>query len=166
MRMVLEELGGSIMRIRANDCVGAHQIGYVLDAAFAHLLGLAEGTAHPDDCGMMFIGPGFPSCDSLLHLRPTNLFGKRVPSYHSRAGLAAEENCEKCIVRAHTVSLAGPKAPGLEQSSRGGAPVGAYNSEPNEDQRDVSVSDGLTSSDNIGYTEANREDGYWASDLV
>ena len=111
--MVLEELGGSIMRIRANDCVGAHQIGYVLDAPFAHLLGLAEGTAYLDDCGTMLFGPGFPSRDSLLHLRPANLFGKRVPSFHPRAGLTAEENREKGIVRAHTVSFsAGPKSRG------------------------------------------------------
>ena len=70
VRMVLEELGGSTMRIRPNDCVGAHQVGYILNAVLAHLLGLTEGTPHPDNCGIMLFGPGFPSRDSLLHLRP------------------------------------------------------------------------------------------------
>ena len=105
MRMVIEELGGSIMRIRANDCVGAHQVAYILDAAFAHFLSLAERAAHPDDCGTMFSGPGFPSRYSLLDLRPTNSSGKRVPSRHPRASLTAEENAEKSIVRAHTISF-------------------------------------------------------------
>src|SRR5262249_23934396 len=105
VRMVLEKLGGSIMRLRANDCVGAHQVGYVLDAALAHLLGPAEGTAHPDDYAMMFFGPSFPGCDSLLHLRPVYLRGKRVPSCHPRAGLIADENRKKRIIRAYSVSL-------------------------------------------------------------
>jgi len=103
VRMVLEELGGSTMRIRPNDCVGAHQVGYILNAVLAHLLGLTEGTPHPDNCGIMLFGPGFPSRDSLLHLRPTNFLGKRVPSCHPRACLAAEENREKGIIRAHAV---------------------------------------------------------------
>jgi hypothetical protein len=74
VRVVFEELGSSIMRICANDRICAHQVGYVLDAALAHLLGLAKGTAHLDDCGVMLFGPRFPCRDALLHLRASNLF--------------------------------------------------------------------------------------------
>src|SRR5262249_12570801 len=53
VRMPLEQLGGSVMRFRANDRVGAHRVAYVFDAALAHLLGFAERPAHIDDCRVM-----------------------------------------------------------------------------------------------------------------
>src|SRR4051812_41998083 len=51
--MFFKQLGGSLMRIRANDRVAAHEVVYILDAVLAHLFGLAEGAAHADDCGLM-----------------------------------------------------------------------------------------------------------------
>src|SRR5262249_17797781 len=59
--MLLEQLGRSLMRIRANDHVGAHLITCIFDAALGDFFGLAERSAHADDCGLMFFGPRFPS---------------------------------------------------------------------------------------------------------
>jgi hypothetical protein len=50
----------------------------------AHLF----GPAHTDDCSVMLFDPGFPRCDSLLHLCVSRLLGKGVPGGHTRAGLA------------------------------------------------------------------------------
>src|ERR1700758_2072122 len=93
------------MRFRANDRVGAQQVAYILDALLADLFGLAERSAHTDDCSVMLFDPSFPRCDSLLHLCVSRLLGKGVPGGHTRAGLASEEDGEKRIVRAHDVSF-------------------------------------------------------------
>src|SRR5262249_49069529 len=60
VRMPLEQLGRSLMRIRANDRVGAHLIAGIFDAALGDFFGLAERSAHADDCGFMFFGPRLP----------------------------------------------------------------------------------------------------------
>src|SRR5215472_9584857 len=57
MRMPLEEFGRSLMRVRANDHVGTHLIACIFDAALRDFFGLAERSAHADDCGLMFFGP-------------------------------------------------------------------------------------------------------------
>ena len=51
--MPFEQLGRSLMRIRANDHVGAHLITCIFDAALGDFFGLAERSAHADDCGLM-----------------------------------------------------------------------------------------------------------------
>src|SRR5215471_1186285 len=93
------------MRFRANDRVGAHQVAYVFDAVLAHLFGLAERPAHTDNRCVMLFDPRFPGRDPLLHLCVSPLLGKGVPSCHTRAGFATEEDGEKRIVRAHSVSF-------------------------------------------------------------
>src|SRR5262249_35573235 len=103
--MPLEQLGGSVMRFRANDRVGAHRVAYVFDAALAHLFGFAERPAHIDDCSVMLFDPRFPGRDPLLHLCVLRLLGKGVPGCHTRAGFAPEEDGEKRIARAHNVSI-------------------------------------------------------------
>src|SRR5215510_16363115 len=66
VRMPLEQPGRSLMRICANDHVGAHLITCIFDAALRDFFGLAERSAHADDCGLMFFGPRLPSCYPLL----------------------------------------------------------------------------------------------------
>src|SRR5262249_35114955 len=105
VRMLLEQLGGSIMRFRANDRVGTHLVAYVFDAALAHLFRFAERSAHTDDCSVMLFDPRFPGRHPLLHLCVSCLLGKGVPGCHTRAGFAAKEDGEKRIVRAHNVSI-------------------------------------------------------------
>src|SRR6516165_5326638 len=93
------------MRFRANHRVAAHQVADVLDAVLPHLFGFAERPAHTHDCSVMRFDPCFPRRDPLLHLCASRLLGKRVPSCHTRAGFAAEEDGEKRLVRAHNVSF-------------------------------------------------------------
>jgi len=50
MRMPLEEFGRSLMRVRVNDHVGTHLIACIFDAALRDFFGLAERSAHADDC--------------------------------------------------------------------------------------------------------------------
>jgi hypothetical protein len=102
--MPLEQLGGRVMRFRANDRVSAHQVANVLDAVLAHLFGLAERPAHTDDFRVMLFDPRFPGRDTLLHLCMSCLLGKGVPGCHARAGFASEKDSEKRIIRAHSVS--------------------------------------------------------------
>ena len=61
MRMLLEEFGRSLMRVRANDHVGTHLIACIFDAALRDFFGLAERSAHANDCGLIFFGPRPPS---------------------------------------------------------------------------------------------------------
>src|SRR5215468_7707720 len=81
--MLLEQLGGSVMRFRANDRVGAHRVAYVFDAPLAHLFRFAERPAHTDDCCVMLFDPRFPGRDPLLHLCVSRLLGKSVPGCHT-----------------------------------------------------------------------------------
>lgn len=103
--MLFEQLGGSLMRIRANEGVAAHLVAYVLDPVLAHLFGLAEGAAHANDCRVMLFDPCFPGRDPLLHFVAALLLGKGIPSRHARAGFAAEKDGEERIVRAHGLSF-------------------------------------------------------------
>src|SRR6516165_7082658 len=105
VRMPLEQLSGGVMRFRANYRVAAHQVAYVFNALLAHLFGLAERTAHGDDCSVVLFDPRFPGRDALLHLCVSRLLGKGVPGCHTRAGFVTEEDGEKRIVRAHNVSF-------------------------------------------------------------
>src|SRR5262249_92776 len=105
VRMLLEQLGGSVMRFRANDRVGTHRVAYVFDAALAHLFRFAERPAHPNDCSAMLFDPRFPRRDPLLRLCVSRLLGKGIPGCHARAGFAPEEDGEKRIVRVHNVSI-------------------------------------------------------------
>src|SRR5262249_45597030 len=61
VRMLLEQLGGSVMRFRANDRVGTHRVAYVFDAALAH-----RGPPTPMIAARCFSTPAFqaaiPSC--------------------------------------------------------------------------------------------------------
>src|SRR5262249_25716677 len=91
VRMLLEQLGGSVMRFRANDRVGTHRVAYVFDAALAHLFRFAERPAHPNDCSAMLFDPRFPGRDPLLRLCVSRLLGKGIPGCHARAGFAPEE---------------------------------------------------------------------------
>src|SRR6516165_11610368 len=93
------------MGFRANDRVAAHQVAYVLDTVLAHLFGLAERPAHTDDGSLVLFDPRFPRRDPLLHLCVSRLLGKGIPSCHTRAGFATEEDGEKRLVRAHNVSF-------------------------------------------------------------
>jgi hypothetical protein len=79
VRMPLEQLGRSLMRIRANDHVGAHLITCIFDAALRDFFGLAERSAHANYCGLMFFGPRLPSRYPLLLLRKPFRFGKGIP---------------------------------------------------------------------------------------
>src|SRR5262245_61467624 len=105
MRMPFEQLGRSLMRIRANHHVGAHLITFIFDAPLGDFFGLAERSTHADDYGLMFFGPCLPSRYPLLLLRKPFRFGKGIPCCHSRVRLAAEKHREKCIVRAHEISF-------------------------------------------------------------
>jgi hypothetical protein len=69
VRMLLEQLGGGVMRL----------IAYVFDAALANLFGLAERPAHTNDCIVMLFDPRFPGRDPLLHLCVSGFVGKSVP---------------------------------------------------------------------------------------
>src|SRR5262249_4944090 len=105
VRMPLEQLSCSLMRTRANDHVGAHLIACIFDAALGDFFGLAERSAHADDCGLMFFGPRLPGRYPLLLLRKPFRFGKGIPCCHLRVRLAAEKHREKCAVRAHEISF-------------------------------------------------------------
>jgi hypothetical protein len=105
VRMPLEQLGRSLMRIRANDHIGAYLIACIFDAALGDFFGLAERSAHTDDYGLMFFGPRLPGRYPLLLLRKPFRFGKGIPCCHSRVRLAAEKHREKCVVRAHEISF-------------------------------------------------------------
>jgi len=80
--MPFEQLGRSLMRIRANDHVGANLITCIFDAALGDFFGLAERSAHTDDCGLMFFGPRLPSRYpfSLLLAFPTGRYDDQVDS--------------------------------------------------------------------------------------
>src|SRR5437660_9367057 len=90
MRMPLEEFGRSLMRVRANDQVGTHLIACIFDAALRDFFGLAERSAHANDCGLMFFGPRLPSGSPLFLLRESLLFWHGIPCCHSRVRLATD----------------------------------------------------------------------------
>ena len=60
MRMLLEQLGGRLVRSRANDRVTAQLIGDVFNALASHPFRLAERSAHTDNRGLMLIDPHLP----------------------------------------------------------------------------------------------------------
>src|SRR5258707_8458643 len=96
MRMPLEEFGRSLMRVRANDHVGTHLIACIFDAALRDFFGLAERSAHADDCGLMFFGPRLPSgylapADPVkTFLRDTRARARRRPTNTFRRSLRSQ----------------------------------------------------------------------------
>src|SRR6516225_6096761 len=97
MRMPLEEFGRSLMRVRANDHVGTHLIACIFDAALRDFFGLAERSAHANDCGLMFFGPRLPSGYPLFLLRESLRFWQGIPCCHSRVRLASEKHRENVL---------------------------------------------------------------------
>src|SRR5262249_36209507 len=66
-------------------------IACIFDAALRDFFGLAERSAHADDCGLMFFGPRLPSGYPLFLLRESLRFWQGIPCCHSRGRLAAEK---------------------------------------------------------------------------
>jgi hypothetical protein len=93
------------MRVRANDHVGTHLIACIFDAALRDFFGLAERSAHANDCGLMFFGPRPPSGYPLFLLRESLRFWQGIPCCHSRVRLAPEKHREKCAVSVHEISF-------------------------------------------------------------
>jgi hypothetical protein len=83
MWMPLEEFGRSLMRVRANDHVGTHLIACIFDAALRDFFGLAERSAHADDCPGMQLSFLF-DCDDValpaLKLDPDTELARVVPA--------------------------------------------------------------------------------------
>src|SRR5260221_12486080 len=93
------------MRVPVNDHVGPHLIACIFDAALRDFFGLAERSAHADDCGLMFFGPLLPSGYPLFLLRESLRFWQGIPFCHSRVRLAAGKHREKCVVATHEISF-------------------------------------------------------------
>src|SRR5208283_2911570 len=105
VRMIVEQLGGGLMRIRAHDRESTHAVARIVDAALRDLLGFSQRSAHADDGGMMFLYPRLPCRDAFSLLRTAIAFGKGVPGQASRTGSAAKKHGEIGIVRAHAFSF-------------------------------------------------------------
>ena len=105
MRMIVEELGGGLVRIRAHDRESAHVIARIVDATLRDLLGFPQWSAHADNGGVMFLDPRLPGRDAFSFLRTAIAFGKGVPGHSSRTGFAAKEHGELGIVSVHNVSF-------------------------------------------------------------
>jgi hypothetical protein len=72
-----------------------HLIACIFNAALRDFFGLAERSAHANDCGLMFFGPRLPSGYPLFLLRESLRFWQGIPCCHSRVRLAPEKHREK-----------------------------------------------------------------------
>src|SRR5579883_29534 len=93
--MLLEELGGGLVRLRLHEREGGQLVADVLDPPWTDFLGLSQRSSHPDDGGLMFLDPRLPCRHAFLLLRTALAFGKGVPRCASRTRLAAQEHGEK-----------------------------------------------------------------------
>src|SRR5262245_44656740 len=104
MRMPLEELCGSLLRVRANDREGSHRVADIRNAIRIDLLGLAERSAHVDDRGLVLFNPRLPCGHPLLLLGTPVRFRKRIPGRPFRAVLATKKDGEISIGGGHDIS--------------------------------------------------------------
>ena len=102
-----EQLDRSLMRIRANDHVGAHLIACIFDAALGDFFSFAERSAHVDDCGLDVFRPTPSKPLSPLLLRKPFRFWKGHSMLPFAVCLGAEKDREKCAIRAHGAGIAG-----------------------------------------------------------
>src|SRR5258706_15021970 len=105
VRMLLEEPGGGLVRVRAHHRKGAQFVANVVDSALRDLLGFSQRSAHADYGSVMFVGPRLPGRHAFPFLGTAIALGKGVPGRPPRTGLAAQEHCEISIARAHDDSL-------------------------------------------------------------
>jgi hypothetical protein len=105
VRMLVEELGGSLVGIRAHNRESTHVIARIVDPTLRDFLGFPQWSAHADNGGVVFLDPRLPGRHAFSFLRTAIFFGKRVPGHASRTGFAAKEHGEIGIVRAHGVSV-------------------------------------------------------------
>src|SRR5271170_7339840 len=103
--MLVEELCGGLMRIRAHNRECTDVIARILDPTLRDLFGFPQGTASADNNCLMFLHPCLPGHHAFSFLGTTIGFGKSIPGHTSRAGFAAKEHCQISIVHAHDFSV-------------------------------------------------------------
>src|SRR5580692_9516052 len=103
MRMILEYLRGGLVRGCADDGKGGQQVADIGNAFRIDFLGLSERPAHGDDGALVLFDPALPGRHAPLHPAITLGFGERLPGSGFRGALAAKEDSEVGIIRAHRI---------------------------------------------------------------
>src|SRR5882672_5236824 len=74
--MLVEELGGGLVRISAHNRERAQAIAYIVDPSLRDLLGLPQWSAHADNGGVMLVDPCLPGRRAFSCLRTAIGFGE------------------------------------------------------------------------------------------